>query len=88
MSRKWLKDWWAQDVDIIGRTFIVAGIQCVESKREPGIWLIEQTQIIKLGRTESAAKDDALDSKKHSRAFTYSTRTYGYVRYGPDSPPH
>lgn len=82
MSRKWLNDWWAQDVDIIGRAVVVAGIQCAES------WLIEQSQIIKLGRTESAAKDDALDSKKHSRAFTYSTRTYGYVRYGPDSQPH
>ncbi len=57
VSRKWLTDWWAQDVDVIGRAVVVAAIQCAESKREPGIWQIEQSQIIKLGRTEGAAKD-------------------------------
>lgn len=44
VSRKWLTDWWAQDVDIIGRAVVIAAIQCAESKREPGIWQIEQTR--------------------------------------------
>lgn len=57
VSRKWLMDWWAQDLDVIGRAAVVATIQYAESKREPGIWQIEQAQIIKLGRTGDGAKD-------------------------------
>lgn len=57
VSRKWLTDWWAQDVDVIGRAVVAAAIQCAESKRESGICQIEQSQIIKLGRTEGAATD-------------------------------
>lgn len=59
VRKKWLTDWWAQDVDVIGRAVVMAAIQCAESKREPGIWQIEQPQIIKLGRTEGAAVKDA-----------------------------
>lgn len=59
VSKQWLTDWWAQDVDVIGRAVVVAAIQCAESKREPGIWQIEQSQIIKLGRTEEGAVKDA-----------------------------
>lgn len=57
VSKKWLTDWWAQDVDVIGRAVVVAAAQCAESKREPGIWQIEQAQIIKLGRSDGAGKE-------------------------------
>ena len=56
VSKKWLTDWWAQDVDVIGRAVVVAAVQCAESKREPGIWQIEYTQINKLGRSEGAGR--------------------------------
>lgn len=57
VSKKWLTDWWAQDVDVIGRAVVVAAAQCAESKREPGIWQIEHAQITKLGRSEGAGKE-------------------------------
>lgn len=57
VSKKWLTDWWAQDVDVIGRAAVAAAVQCAESKKEPGIWQIEQAQIIRLGRSEGIGKE-------------------------------
>lgn len=51
ISKKWLTDWWAQDADIIGNAAVAAALQCAESKREPGVWLLEQCDIIRLGKT-------------------------------------
>ena len=47
-----LTDFWAQDVKIIGRAAVAAAVQCVEAKREEGLWMVEQCDIVKLGRTE------------------------------------
>lgn len=52
VSQEWLADWWAQDVDVIGRATVAAAIECAKSKRKPGVWEVEQAEIIKLGRTE------------------------------------
>ncbi len=52
VSQGWLKDWWAQDVDVIGRAAVAAGMQCLEGKREEGVWLVGQSEILRLGRTE------------------------------------
>ena len=52
ISKPWFKDWWAQDVDIIGRAAVAAGMQCLEGKREEGVWVVNQSDIIRLGRTE------------------------------------
>lgn len=52
VSKNWLADWWAQDVDVIGRAVVAATNECAESKRKPGIWEIGQAEIIKLGRTD------------------------------------
>ena len=52
ISKPWFKDWWAQDVDIIGRAAVAAGMQCLEGKREEGVWVVSQSDIIRLGRTE------------------------------------
>lgn len=57
VSKKWLTDCWAQDVDVIGRAVVVAAVQCAESTREPGIWQIEQAQIVKLERTAGEWKE-------------------------------
>ena len=52
ISKAWLFDWWAQDVDVIGRAAVSAGMQCVEGKRKQGVWMVEQSEIVRLGRTD------------------------------------
>ena len=47
-----LTDFWAQDVKVIGRAAVSAMGQCVEGKRAEGVWVMEQAEIVKLGRTE------------------------------------
>lgn len=47
-----LTDWWAQDVDVIGRAAVAAGLQCLEGKKEEGLWIVGQSDIIRLGRTD------------------------------------
>lgn len=49
---KGLTDLWAVDADVVGRAAVAAGMQCVEGKREEGVWVVSQSDIIKLGRTE------------------------------------
>jgi len=46
------KDFWAQDAEVIGRAAVSAGAQILEGKKEPGVWAVEQAEIVKLGRTE------------------------------------
>lgn len=52
ISKEWLTDWWAQGADVIARAAVAAGMQCVEGKREEGVWVVSQSDIIRLGRTE------------------------------------
>lgn len=52
ISKGWLTDWWAQDVDIIGRAAVAAGMQCLEGTRKEGVWVVSQSDILRLGRTE------------------------------------
>ena len=52
INKPGLEDWWAQDVDVIGRAAVAAGMQCLEGKREEGVWVVSQSDIIRLGRTE------------------------------------
>lgn len=47
-----LKDSWAQDASIVARAAVSAGLQCVEGKREEGVWVLDQKEIVRLGRTE------------------------------------
>lgn len=51
ISKRWLTDWWAQDVVIIGKAVVAAVLQCDQGIRQPGIWVIGQKDIIKLGET-------------------------------------
>lgn len=50
VSQTWLTDWWAQDVDVIGRAAVAAAIECSEGKRPEGIWMLEQSDIVRLGK--------------------------------------
>ena len=52
ISKPWLMDWWAQDVDTIGNASVAAAIQCLEGKRKKGVWEVGMGDIIRLGRTE------------------------------------
>jgi uncharacterized protein YbjT (DUF2867 family) len=47
-----LKDFWAQDAEVIARAAIHAGLECVEGRKEDGVWEVGQADIIRLGRTE------------------------------------
>ncbi|GME51027.1 NmrA-like protein [Neofusicoccum parvum] len=46
------KDPWAQDAEVIARAAVNAGVQCVEGKKEKGVWVVGQSDIVRLGRTE------------------------------------
>jgi len=45
-----LKDGWAQDAGTVARAAVVAGQMCVEGKRQKGVWMLEQAEIVKLGK--------------------------------------
>jgi hypothetical protein len=46
-------DSWAQDADVIAKAGVHAAIQVAEGKRkEEGVWLLSQADIVRLGRTE------------------------------------
>jgi uncharacterized protein YbjT (DUF2867 family) len=47
-----LKDFWAQDSDVIARAAVSAGLKALEEKNVPKVWEIGQGEIVKLGRTD------------------------------------
>ena len=51
VSGGYLKDWWAQDAEVIGRAAVSAGSKALEGGA-PKVWDIAQSEIVKLGRTE------------------------------------
>lgn len=51
-----LTDWWAQDADVIAKAAASAGLACAGGKREKGLWVLEQSEIVRLGRKEWEGK--------------------------------
>ena len=47
-----LVDFWAQDAQVIARASVSSVAEAAEGKREEGLWVIEQADIVRLGRTE------------------------------------
>jgi len=47
-----LKDFWAQDVDVIAKAAVRAGMDCIEGKEVEKVKLLSQSDIVRLGRTE------------------------------------
>jgi len=45
-----LKDSWAQDASVIAKAAVNAGLQCEEGKREPGVWIVDQKELVQLGK--------------------------------------
>ena len=53
ISGGYLKDFWAQDADVIGRAAVSAGLKCLEgSVPEDKVWSVSVRDIVRLGRTE------------------------------------
>jgi uncharacterized protein YbjT (DUF2867 family) len=48
---KGLKDFWAQDAEIVGRAAVSAGLAASEGEG-PKVWMVGQSDIVRLGRTE------------------------------------
>lgn len=53
ISQTYLTDWWAQDVDVIGRATVAAALECAEGKRERGVWLVQADDILRLGKQQT-----------------------------------
>ncbi|TVY92448.1 Protein fmp52, mitochondrial [Lachnellula willkommii] len=50
---KWAVDFWAQDKDVIAKAAVSAGLKALEGGESvPKVWVLEQSEIVKLGRTE------------------------------------
>ncbi|OAK96622.1 NAD dependent epimerase/dehydratase family protein-like protein [Phaeosphaeriaceae sp. SRC1lsM3a] len=49
-----LKNGWAQDGEMIARAAVSAGVQCLEGKREEGVWVLGQADIVRLGQLETS----------------------------------
>jgi uncharacterized protein YbjT (DUF2867 family) len=49
-----LKDSWAQDASVISNAAVNASLQCAEGKREPGVWILSQGDIVQLGKKAEA----------------------------------
>ncbi|KAK3112342.1 Protein fmp52, mitochondrial [Teratosphaeriaceae sp. CCFEE 6253] len=47
-----LKDFWAQDVDVIAKAAVKAGLDCLEGKQAAKVVMLDQADIVRLGRTE------------------------------------
>ena len=47
-----LKDFWAQDADVIAKAAVRAGLDCLEGKEKEKFRVIDQAEILRLGRTE------------------------------------
>ena len=47
-----LTDWWAQDADVVAKAAVSAGLACAGGKREKGLWVVEQGEIVRLGKKE------------------------------------
>jgi hypothetical protein len=52
VSESYLKNFWAQDADVIAKAAISAALQCHEGKVQQKVWTLGQGDIIRLGKTE------------------------------------
>lgn len=46
------KDFWAQDADVIAKAAVSAGLKCVEGKATDKVWMLGQSDIVRLGKKE------------------------------------
>ncbi|TVY48933.1 Protein fmp52, mitochondrial [Lachnellula occidentalis] len=49
----WAVDFWAQDCNVIAKAAVSAGLKALEDGESvPKVWVLEQSEIVRLGRTE------------------------------------
>lgn len=52
-----LKDFWAQDAEVIARAAVAAGLKAFEGEKDvPKVWEVTQSDIVRMGRTEWKAE--------------------------------
>lgn len=47
-----LKDFWAQDAEVVAKAAVRAGLDAVEGKEQEKFRILTQADIVRLGRTE------------------------------------
>ena len=47
-----LTDFWTQDADVVGKAAVAAARRCASGERKGGEWVVHQSEIVRLGRTE------------------------------------
>ncbi|MCJ1291278.1 Protein fmp52, mitochondrial [Xylographa carneopallida] len=52
LSNGWLTERFAVDAEIVAKAAVNAGMQCIDERREKGLWVVNQSDIFKLGKTE------------------------------------
>jgi uncharacterized protein YbjT (DUF2867 family) len=52
INSHWLKDTWALEADVIAKAAVAAGLKAAKGEVKDKVWLIDQQEIIKLGKTE------------------------------------
>lgn len=52
INSHWLKDSWAVEADVIAKAAVAAGLKAAKGEVKDKVWLIDQQEVIKLGRTE------------------------------------
>jgi len=49
-----LKDFWAQDAEVVAKAAVKAGMDCIDGKESEKVRVLSQADIVRLGRTEWA----------------------------------
>lgn len=47
-----LKDFWAQDADVVAKAAVRAGLDCIEGKQTETVKVLGQADVVRMGRTE------------------------------------
>jgi uncharacterized protein YbjT (DUF2867 family) len=52
INSHYLKDWWAQDADMIAKAAVSAGLKALDGEAPSKVWLLKGPDIVRLGRTD------------------------------------
>ena len=52
INSHYLKDWWAQDADVIAKAAVSAGLKALNGEAPSKVWLLKGPDIVRLGRTD------------------------------------
>lgn len=52
INSHYLKDWWAQDADVIAKAAVSAGLKALNGEAPSKVWILKGPDIVRLGRTD------------------------------------